>query len=150
MARKLEGKIAVVTGGTSGIGLATAKRFTAEGARVFVTGRRQAELDAAVATIGSRASGVQADSANLGDLNRLYERVKADAGRIDVLFVNAGGGGRTSPVQVADAVLRSRSCMSSKALTGACSGSLPVESCPRIKPAISIPCCQHSSCRPEP
>jgi NAD(P)-dependent dehydrogenase (short-subunit alcohol dehydrogenase family) len=92
MARKLEGKIAVVTGGTSGIGLATAKRFTAEGARVFVTGRRQAELDAAVATIGPRASGVQADSANLGDLNRLYERVKADAGRIDVLFVNAGGG----------------------------------------------------------
>jgi NAD(P)-dependent dehydrogenase (short-subunit alcohol dehydrogenase family) len=92
MARKLEGKIAVVTGGTSGIGLATAKRFTAEGARVFVTGRRQAELDAAVETIGPRASGVQADSANLGDLNRLYERVKADAGRIDVLFVNAGGG----------------------------------------------------------
>ena len=92
MARKLEGKIAVVTGGTSGIGLATAKRFSAEGARVFVTGRRQAELDAAVATIGPRATGVQADSANLGDLNRLYERVKADGGRIDVLFVNAGGG----------------------------------------------------------
>ena len=92
MARKLEGKIAVVTGGTSGIGLATARRFATEGARVFVTGRRQSELDAAVATIGSRAIGVQADSANLGDLSRLYERVKAEAGHIDVLFVNAGGG----------------------------------------------------------
>jgi NAD(P)-dependent dehydrogenase (short-subunit alcohol dehydrogenase family) len=92
VARKLEGKIAVVTGGTSGIGLATAKRFTAEGARVFVTGRRQAELDAAIAAIGPMATGIQADSAHLGDLNRLYEQVKADAGRIDVLFVNAGGG----------------------------------------------------------
>src|SRR5579863_2762656 len=92
MARKLEGKIAVVTGGTTGIGFATAKRFAAEGARVFVTGRRQAELDAAVAAIGPRATGVQADSANLSDLNRLYERVKTEAGRIDVLFVNAGGG----------------------------------------------------------
>ena len=92
MARRLEGQIAVVTGGTTGIGLATAKRFATEGARVFVTGRRQAELDAAVEAIGARASGVQADSANLSDLNRLYERVKTEAGRIDVLFVNAGGG----------------------------------------------------------
>ena len=92
MARKLEGKIAIVTGGTTGIGLATAKRFAAEGAQVFVTGRRQTELDAAVAAIGPGATGVQADSANLSDLNRLYERVKTEAGRIDVLFVNAGGG----------------------------------------------------------
>ena len=92
MARKLEGKIAIVTGGTTGIGLATAKRFAAEGAQVFVTGRRQTELDAAVAAIGPAATGVQADSANLSDLNRLYERVKTEAGRIDVLFVNAGGG----------------------------------------------------------
>src|SRR5580693_6421368 len=92
MARRLEGQIAVVTGGTAGIGLATAKRFATEGARVFVTGRRQVELDAAVAAIGPRATGVQADSANLNDLNRLYERVKTEAGRIDVLFVNAGGG----------------------------------------------------------
>jgi NAD(P)-dependent dehydrogenase (short-subunit alcohol dehydrogenase family) len=92
MSRKLEGKIAIVTGGTTGIGLATAKRFAAEGAQVFVTGRRQTELDAAVAAIGPGATGVQADSANLSDLNRLYERVKTEAGRIDVLFVNAGGG----------------------------------------------------------
>ena len=92
MALRLEGRIAVVTGGTNGIGLATARRFATEGARVFVTGRRQAELDAAVAAIGPRATGVQAESANPGDLNRLYERVKTEAGRIDVLFVNAGGG----------------------------------------------------------
>ncbi len=92
MARKLDGKIAVVTGGTSGIGLATAKRFVAEGARVFVTGRRQAELDAAIATIGSGATGIKADSANLGDLDRLFKQVKSEGGRIDVLIVNAGGG----------------------------------------------------------
>jgi NAD(P)-dependent dehydrogenase (short-subunit alcohol dehydrogenase family) len=92
MVHRLEGKIAVVTGGTTGIGLATAKRFATEGARVFITGRRQPELDAAVAAIGPKATGIQADSAHLGDLNRLYERVKTEAGRIDVLFVNAGGG----------------------------------------------------------
>src|SRR5437870_13088129 len=92
MARRLEGQIAVVTGGTTGIGLATAKRFATEGARVFVTGRRQAELDAAVEAIGPRANGVQADSANLSDLNRLYDRVKTEAGPLDLLFVNAGGG----------------------------------------------------------
>ena len=94
MAGKLEEKVAVVTGGGSGIGLATAKRFAAEGARVFITGRRQAELDAAVSAVGAKATGVQADSANLTDLDRLYARVKADAGRIDVLFANAGGGSR--------------------------------------------------------
>jgi NAD(P)-dependent dehydrogenase (short-subunit alcohol dehydrogenase family) len=92
MVCRLEGKIAVVTGGTTGIGLATAKRFATEGARVFITGRRQPELDAAVAAIGPKATGIQADSAHLSDLNRLYERVKTEAGRIDVLFVNAGGG----------------------------------------------------------
>ncbi|TWB49614.1 SDR family oxidoreductase [Nitrospirillum viridazoti] len=92
MARQLEGKVAVVTGGTSGIGLATAKAFAAEGARVFITGRRAPELQAAVAAIGPNATGVQADSAKAEDLNRLYEQVKAAAGRIDVLFANAGGG----------------------------------------------------------
>jgi NAD(P)-dependent dehydrogenase (short-subunit alcohol dehydrogenase family) len=92
MARRLKGKIAVVTGGTTGIGLASAKRFAAEGARVFVTGRRQAELDKAVVAIGGNTTGIQADSAKMTDLNRLYAQVKAEVGRIDILFVNAGGG----------------------------------------------------------
>lgn len=92
MSLKLEGKIAVVTGGNSGIGLATAKRFVAEGAYVFITGRRQGELDSAVAAIGRNVTGVQADSSRLADLDRLYGRVKAEKGRIDVLFANAGGG----------------------------------------------------------
>src|ERR1700677_5373220 len=92
MAHRLAGKIAVVTGGTTGSGLASAKRFAAEGARVFITGRRQAELDKAVAAIGGNATGIKADSAKTGDLDRLYSQVKADAGRIDILFANAGGG----------------------------------------------------------
>ena len=92
MSKKLEGKIAVVTGGTSGIGLATAKLFAAEGAHVFVTGRRKAELDAAVAAIGANATGVQANSSKLADLDRLFATVKSQKGRIDVLFANAGGG----------------------------------------------------------
>jgi NAD(P)-dependent dehydrogenase (short-subunit alcohol dehydrogenase family) len=92
MARRLAGKLAVVVGGTTGIGFASAKRFAAEGARVFITGRRQAELDKAVAAIGGNATGVQADSSKTADLNRLYSQVKADAGRIDILFANAGGG----------------------------------------------------------
>jgi NAD(P)-dependent dehydrogenase (short-subunit alcohol dehydrogenase family) len=92
MAHRLKGKIAVVTGGTTGIGLASAKRFAAEGARVFITGRRQAELDKAVAAIGGNTTGIQADSAKMTDLNRLYAQVKAEVGRIEILFVNAGGG----------------------------------------------------------
>jgi NAD(P)-dependent dehydrogenase (short-subunit alcohol dehydrogenase family) len=93
MSKKLEGKAAVVTGGTSGIGLATAKAFAAEGAHVVVTGRRKPELDAAVAAIGTNAIGIQADSSKPEDLDRLFEKVKAQQGRIDVLFANAGGGG---------------------------------------------------------
>ncbi len=88
---KLQGKVAVVTGGTSGIGLATAQRFAAEGARVFITGRRQAELDKAAASIPN-ATGIQADSSSSADLKRLFETIKEKAGRIDVLYVNAGGG----------------------------------------------------------
>jgi NAD(P)-dependent dehydrogenase (short-subunit alcohol dehydrogenase family) len=90
MSGKLEGKVAVVTGGNSGIGLATAKRFVAEGAYVFITGRRQAQLDAAVKEIGNNVSGVQGDVAKLGDLDRLYATVKTRKGRIDILFANAG------------------------------------------------------------
>jgi NAD(P)-dependent dehydrogenase (short-subunit alcohol dehydrogenase family) len=96
MAGKLEGQIAVVTGGSAGIGLAVAKRFAKEGAGVFVTGRRKAELAAAVGAIGPGTTDVRADSADLSDLDRLYERVKTEAGRIDVLFVNAGGGSMLS------------------------------------------------------
>jgi len=90
MTRKLEGKIAVVTGGSAGIGLATAKRFAEEGAFVFITGRRQAELDAAVKEIGPNAAAVRADAASIADIARLFDTVKAAKGRIDVLYANAG------------------------------------------------------------
>ncbi len=90
MAGKFAGKVAVVTGGNSGIGLATAERLAAEGAKVFLTGRRQAELDAAVARVGHGAVGVQGDVSVGADLDRLYATVKARAGRVDVLFANVG------------------------------------------------------------
>jgi NAD(P)-dependent dehydrogenase (short-subunit alcohol dehydrogenase family) len=89
---KLQGKIAVITGGTSGIGLATAKRFVAEGAHVFIMGRRRTELDAAVKEVGGKVTGVQGDIAKLADLDRLYQKVKEEQGRIDVVFANAGVG----------------------------------------------------------
>jgi NAD(P)-dependent dehydrogenase (short-subunit alcohol dehydrogenase family) len=92
MSKKLEGKVAVVTGGNSGIGLATAQRFADEGAHVFITGRRQGELDQAVKQIGKNAIAVQGDVSSLADLDRLYATVKQKQGRIDVLFANAGGG----------------------------------------------------------
>jgi NAD(P)-dependent dehydrogenase (short-subunit alcohol dehydrogenase family) len=91
-AQKLEGKVAVVTGGNSGIGLATAKRFAAEGAYVFITGRRQNELDAAVKEIGKNVTAVQSDISKLADLDRLYSTVKREKGHIDILFANAGLG----------------------------------------------------------
>jgi NAD(P)-dependent dehydrogenase (short-subunit alcohol dehydrogenase family) len=90
MSKKLEGKVAVITGGNSGIGLATAKRFVAEGAHVFITGRRQAELDEAVKAIGDNVTAVQGDVSNLADLDRLYSVVRDHKGRVDVLFANAG------------------------------------------------------------
>jgi NAD(P)-dependent dehydrogenase (short-subunit alcohol dehydrogenase family) len=90
--RSLQGKIAVVTGASSGIGLAIAKRFVAEGASVVIADRRQQELDAAVAELGDRASGVRADVSILQDLDTLFDTVKQHHGRIDVLVANAGGG----------------------------------------------------------
>jgi len=89
---KLEGKIAVITGGSSGIGLATAKGFVAEGAYVFITGRRRSELDAAVSEIGKNVIGIQSDVSNLADLDKLYNTVKEQKGHIDILFANAGIG----------------------------------------------------------
>lgn len=83
-----EGKVAVVTGGSLGIGLAAAQRLTSEGAYVFITGRRQAELDEAVRRIGRNVSGVRSDSSNLEDLDRLYDEVRKVKGHIDILFVN--------------------------------------------------------------
>lgn len=89
---KHTGKVALVTGGSSGIGLATAKRLAVEGAHVYVTGRRKPELDAAVAAIGHGAIGIQADSAKLADLDRIYARIREEKGQLDILFANAGGG----------------------------------------------------------
>ena len=89
---KLRGKVAVITGGTTGIGFATAKLFVEEGAYVFITGRRQKELGDAVNSIGDNVSGVQGDVSKLADLDRLYEAVRAQGRRIDVVFANAGFG----------------------------------------------------------
>ena len=89
---KLEGKVAVITGGNSGIGLATARRFVSEGAYVYITGRRQRELDAAVRQIGKNVTAVQGDVSQLADLDRLYATVKQQHGRIDIVFANAGVG----------------------------------------------------------
>jgi NAD(P)-dependent dehydrogenase (short-subunit alcohol dehydrogenase family) len=91
--KKLEGKVAVITGGSSGIGFATAQRFISDGAYVFITGRRQNELDAAVKQIGKEnVSGVQGDVSNLADLDRLYASLKEKKGGVDILFANAGVG----------------------------------------------------------
>ena len=87
--KKLQGKVAVITGGTTGIGLAAAKLFVKEGAYIFITGRRQKELDDAVQAIGSNVTGVQGDIAKLTDLDRLYDAVKAK-GKLDIVFANAG------------------------------------------------------------
>jgi NAD(P)-dependent dehydrogenase (short-subunit alcohol dehydrogenase family) len=87
---KLEGKIALITGGNSGIGLATAKEFVNEGAYVFITGRRDPELAAAVKEIGRNVTGVQGDVSNLGDLDRLFAQIKREKGKLDIVFANAG------------------------------------------------------------
>jgi NAD(P)-dependent dehydrogenase (short-subunit alcohol dehydrogenase family) len=93
MSMKLSGRVALVTGGSSGLGLATAKRFLAEGARVIVTGRHQAELDAAVKELGDNALGIRGDVSHLPDLDELFATIRERFGRLDVVFANAGGGG---------------------------------------------------------
>ena len=92
MSQKLVGKVAVITGGSSGIGLATAKRFVEEGAYVFITGRRQSELETAVREIGQNVTGVQSDVSKMTDLDRLYAAVKEQKGKLDIVFANAGTG----------------------------------------------------------
>src|SRR6476659_9373808 len=87
---KLEGKIALITGGNGGIGLATAKEFVNEGAYVFITGRRDAELAAAAKQIGRNVTGVRGDVSNLGDLDRLFAQIKREKGKLDIVFANAG------------------------------------------------------------
>jgi NAD(P)-dependent dehydrogenase (short-subunit alcohol dehydrogenase family) len=87
---KLDGKIALITGGNSGIGLATAKRFVKEGAFVFITGRTQSKLDEAVKQVGTNVAGVQGDVANLADLDRLFDTIKKQKGKLDIVFANAG------------------------------------------------------------
>ena len=100
---KLSGKIALVTGGSSGLGLATAKRFAAEGAHVFITGRRQPELDNAVKEIGGSVTAVRGDVSNLADLDRLIATIREQKGRLDILFANAGGGAFAPLGQVTEA-----------------------------------------------
>lgn len=107
MSDRLDGKIAVITGATTGIGLAAAKLFAAEGAHVYITGRRQDVLTAALKEIGGNATGVLADSTNNDDLDRLFAQVTAEAGRVDVLYANAGGGtmlplGQITEEQISD------------------------------------------------
>jgi NAD(P)-dependent dehydrogenase (short-subunit alcohol dehydrogenase family) len=90
--KKLERKVALISGGNSGIGLATAKQFVAEGAYVYITGRRQVELDAAVEAIGKNVTAVQSDVSNLADLDRLFATIKLEQGHLDIIFANAGVG----------------------------------------------------------
>src|SRR5690349_19617835 len=92
MSKKLEGKVALVTGGSSGLGLATAKRFADEGAKVYITVHRKNELDDAVADIGHAVHAVQGDISKMADLDRLFEKIKSESGKLDVVFANAGGG----------------------------------------------------------
>lgn len=92
MSKPLSDKIALVTGGSTGIGLASAQELAAQGAKVYITGRRQEELDAAIALIGSSAKGIRADVSRLDDLDKVYAQIAEESGRLDILFANAGGG----------------------------------------------------------
>jgi NAD(P)-dependent dehydrogenase (short-subunit alcohol dehydrogenase family) len=99
---RLRGKIALITGGSSGLGLATAKRFVAEGAEVFITGRRNDVIEAAIREIGGKVTGIQGDVAKLDDLDKIYDVIREKAGRLDILFANAGGGAFVPLAQVTE------------------------------------------------
>ncbi len=99
---RLQGKIALITGGSSGLGLATAKRFVAEGAEVFITGRRNDVIEAAVKEIGGKITGIQGDVAKLPELDQIYDVIRGKAGRLDILFANAGGGAFVPLAQVTE------------------------------------------------
>ena len=99
---KLEGKVAVITGGSSGMAMVSAKRFVDEGAYVFITGRRQEALDEALRLIGRNVTGVRGDAANLDDLDRLFDTVRREKGRIDILFASAGTGGAVPLGQITE------------------------------------------------
>jgi NAD(P)-dependent dehydrogenase (short-subunit alcohol dehydrogenase family) len=96
--KRLHGKVAVITGGSSGMGFATAEQFVSEGAYVYVTGRREKELNAAVAKIGKNIVAVQGDVSSLKDLDRLYAKIAEEKGRVDVVFANAGIGNQMAPL----------------------------------------------------
>ncbi len=102
MTGKLTGKVALVTGGSAGIGLATAREFINEGAFVYITGRRRAQLDSAAALLGNMAKGVRADASKMADLDSLYKQIRQERGNLDVLFVNAGGGSFASLGQITE------------------------------------------------
>jgi NAD(P)-dependent dehydrogenase (short-subunit alcohol dehydrogenase family) len=126
---KLEGKVAVITGGTSGIGLATAQRFASEGAYVFIIGRRQSELDAAVKQISknnNNVTGVQGDVSNLADLDRLYATVKEQKGHIDILFANAGVGELVPLGEITEAHFDKTFCINVKGLLFTVQKALPL------------------------
>ena len=131
---KLDGKIALVTGSTSGIGLATAKRFVAEGAYVFITGRRQPELDAAAKDIGKNVTEVQSDVSNLADLDRLFATIKQEQGHLDVIFANAGGGEIAPLGAITEEHFDKRSIPTSKVCCSPCKRRYPC--CQRVPPSF--------------
>ncbi len=124
--RKLEGKVAVITGASTGIGLATARLFAAEGAYVYITGRRQSELDAAVSKIEQNVTGVQGDVTQLADLDHLYATVKQQHGRIDILFANAGGAELAPLGSITEALFDSRFGINVKGLLFTVQEALPL------------------------
>lgn len=126
MSRKLDGKIALVTGATSGIGLAIAQRFVAEGAYVFITGRRQAELDRAVASLGGQGAGLRGDAAQPTDLAALFARIAADKGRLDVVVANAGGGSMLPLGQITEAHVDDTFARNVKGVVFTVQGALPL------------------------